>query len=152
QLLALILLHRMTGKCVAAIGGIYGGQFGRRSLLLSSSIISPAPLGTVIPSAAGAAPPRAPRPPSLRGRILGASRRDVLIVDDEDASREALCELLRSEGYAPATARDGAAALDRLQSFPFPLLISELETQRLGALDLLHAIEHRHLPTALVVL
>jgi len=83
---------------------------------------------------------------------MGASRRDVLIVDDEDASREALSELLRSEGYAPSTARDGAAALDRLQSFPFPLLISELETPRLGALDLLHAIEQRHLPTALVVL
>jgi two-component system response regulator HydG len=83
---------------------------------------------------------------------MGAPRRHVLVVDDEDASREALCELLLSEGYAPSTARDGAEALDRLQSSPFPLLISELETQRLGVLDLLHAIEHRHLPTALVVL
>jgi DNA-binding NtrC family response regulator len=83
---------------------------------------------------------------------MGASRRHVLIVDDEDASREALCELLLSEGYAPSTARDGAEALERLQSSPVPLLISELETQRLGVLDLLHAIEHRRLPTALVVL
>jgi DNA-binding NtrC family response regulator len=80
------------------------------------------------------------------------SRRHVLIVDDEDASREALCELLRSEGYTPSTARDGAAALERLQAFPVPLLISELETPRLGVFDLLDAIEHRRLPTALVVL
>jgi DNA-binding NtrC family response regulator len=79
-------------------------------------------------------------------------RRHVLIVDDEQPSREALCELLRTEGYAPSTAADGAAALERLQAAPVPLLISELTTPRLGALDLLRAIEQRRLPTALVVL
>jgi DNA-binding NtrC family response regulator len=79
-------------------------------------------------------------------------RRHVLIVDDESASREALCELLRSEGYAPSTARDGAEALNKLQASPVPLLISELETPRLGVLDLLRAIELRRLPTAVVVL
>src|SRR5262245_35664829 len=79
-------------------------------------------------------------------------RRHVLIVDDEDASREALCELLRSEGYAPCTAKDGAEALNRLQASPVPVLISELETPKLGVLDLLRAIELRRLPTAVVVL
>src|SRR5262245_21025268 len=78
--------------------------------------------------------------------------RQVLIVDEEDASRNALCELLRSEGYVPITAKDGAEALNRLQASPVALLISELETPRFGVLDLLRAIELRRLPTAVVVL
>jgi DNA-binding NtrC family response regulator len=79
-------------------------------------------------------------------------RRNVLIVDDEAASREALSELLKSEGYAPITAKDGAEALNRLQASPVPVLISELQTPRLGVLDLLRTIELRRLPTAVVVL
>src|SRR4029450_6920890 len=63
-------------------------------------------------------------------------------------AREALCELLRPGGDAPSTARDGAEALERLQSSPVPLLISELETPRLGVLDLLPAIQHPRLPAA----
>jgi DNA-binding NtrC family response regulator len=91
----------------------------------------------------------------MQSKEVGSMRdphRHVLVVDDEAASREALCELLRSEGYTPSTARDGAEALNRLQSSPVPLLISELETPRLGVLDLLRAIELRRLPTAVVVL
>src|SRR5262245_63850733 len=86
------------------------------------------------------------------GGSMRDPRRHVLIVDDEAASREALCELLRSEGYTPATARDGAEALNRLQASPVPLLITELETPRLGVLDMLRAIELRRLPTSVIVL
>ena len=39
----------------------------------------------------------------------------VLIVDDDNAIREALSELLEDEGYRVATATDGRDALDQLR-------------------------------------
>ena len=79
-------------------------------------------------------------------------REQVLIVDDEPASREALCALLTTEGYTASLARDGAEALARLRESPIPLVICEFTTPRLGALDLLRALALRRLPTSLVVL
>ena len=67
-------------------------------------------------------------------------REQVLIVDDEPASREALCALLTTEGYTASLARDGAEALARLRESPIPLVICEFTTPRLGALDLLRAL------------
>jgi DNA-binding NtrC family response regulator len=40
----------------------------------------------------------------------------VLVVDDHDGLRSALCEALRGEGYDTIEASDGPAALDMLRS------------------------------------
>src|SRR5262249_49813329 len=79
-------------------------------------------------------------------------RRKILIVDDEATSRGSLCELLSSEGYAPAPAVDGLEALGHLQAGPVPLVIADLKMPRLGGLELVEAIEARRLPTTVVLL
>jgi CheY-like chemotaxis protein len=47
----------------------------------------------------------------------------ILVVDDNDALRENLAELLEAEGYEVAVAEDGAAALERLAKDPLPDLV-----------------------------
>jgi CheY-like chemotaxis protein len=47
----------------------------------------------------------------------------VLIVEDSDATREALALLLQAAGYTTAEAEDGRAALVYLRSHPPPRLI-----------------------------
>jgi DNA-binding NtrC family response regulator len=79
-------------------------------------------------------------------------RKKILIVDDDAASREALCELLKSEGYYPIAAEDGLAALTLLQANPTPLVIADLKMPRLSGLELVEAIEARRLATSLILL
>jgi CheY-like chemotaxis protein len=47
----------------------------------------------------------------------------VLIIEDDDGSREALAELLAREGYGVATAEDGAGAMAYLRSGHRPSVI-----------------------------
>jgi CheY-like chemotaxis protein len=47
----------------------------------------------------------------------------ILVIDDDDAIREALSALLEDEGYPVATAANGLDALTYLQSRPLPSLI-----------------------------
>lgn len=49
--------------------------------------------------------------------------RSVLIVDDDDAIREVVAEVLRDEGYGVLCAANGAQALDALGKGPLPNLI-----------------------------
>lgn len=47
----------------------------------------------------------------------------VLVIEDDDAIRETLADILQYEGYAVTTASDGREALARLRSGPYPALI-----------------------------
>jgi CheY-like chemotaxis protein len=47
----------------------------------------------------------------------------ILLVDDEDALRTALAELLREAGYDVVEAADGFQAMDRLREAPMPSLV-----------------------------
>lgn len=46
-----------------------------------------------------------------------------MIVEDDDVLREALGELMETEGYEPALAKNGTDALAQLASGPLPALI-----------------------------
>jgi DNA-binding NtrC family response regulator len=83
---------------------------------------------------------------------MSERRRKILIADDEATSREALCELLKSEGYVPLPAEDGLQALGHLQASPVPLVIADLKMPRLSGLELVETIEARRLPTTVVLL
>jgi CheY-like chemotaxis protein len=48
---------------------------------------------------------------------------NVLIVEDEVTTRDALSELLRKDGRGIATAGDGQGAMDRLTKVPRPRII-----------------------------
>ena len=49
--------------------------------------------------------------------------RPILVVEDDDATREAACLLLQDQGYAVTAARNGREALDRLHEGLRPCLI-----------------------------
>jgi CheY-like chemotaxis protein len=47
----------------------------------------------------------------------------ILVVDDNDAIRENLAELLEAEGYSVSSVADGASALAALQREPLPHVV-----------------------------
>jgi serine/threonine-protein kinase RsbW len=49
--------------------------------------------------------------------------RPILVVEDDDATREAECLLLRGEGFPVLAARNGREALEKIRSGPRPQLI-----------------------------
>ncbi len=51
------------------------------------------------------------------------NERTILIVDDDEAIRDALCDILREEGYTIAEASDGGSALAYLERHAPPALI-----------------------------
>ena len=50
----------------------------------------------------------------------------ILVVDDDAAVREGVRALLESEGYAVATASDGAEAIEKLRTGPVRLILLDL--------------------------
>jgi CheY-like chemotaxis protein len=50
----------------------------------------------------------------------------VLIVDDDEDSREVLADLVRRAGYTVETARDGHEAIDRLHQFRPELIVLDV--------------------------
>ena len=65
----------------------------------------------------------------------------VLIVEDDQATREGLTELVRTWGFAAESAADGAAALERVTEFRPSIIVSDLVMPRMGGLDLLKALK-----------
>jgi len=49
---------------------------------------------------------------------MPATSKSVMVVDDDDALRDSLCDLLEEDGYRTSSAADGAAALERLRRDP----------------------------------
>lgn len=61
----------------------------------------------------------------------------ILIVDDQQDLRENLMELLREEGYHVLDARDGQAALERLETAHVDLVIADIAMPRMNGYQLL---------------
>jgi len=64
----------------------------------------------------------------------------VLVVDDEESVRFFLTRGLSREGYAVEEAADGAAAIERLSSVPFDVVLTDLVMPRVSGLDVLAAV------------
>ena len=75
----------------------------------------------------------------------------ILVVDDEEAIRLALGELLRSEGHDVREAEAGDLALAALDGAPADLVLADLRMPRMDGMQLLDAIRARF-PETLVVL
>ena len=73
-----------------------------------------------------------------------ATRRDILIVDDDPDIRDALGECLRYEGYGVHSAADGRDALDRLEFGLRPdVILLDLMMPVLNGFDVLKALQTR---------
>lgn len=89
-----------------------------------------------------------PGRPPYTTPTMGSS---ILVVDDEQASREALVDVLREEGYAVTSASDGEAGKAAIESSDFDLVITDLRMPKLDGLGLLREIRSIA-PQTLVIL
>ncbi len=67
----------------------------------------------------------------------------ILIVDDEAAIVDALCDTLRGQGYEAIGFTDAAAALASLEAGRFDLLLSDLTMPRISGVELLREAQRR---------
>ncbi len=67
-------------------------------------------------------------------------RPKLLVVDDQPAVVEYLCESLAARGYAPVGLTSSLEALARIQAEPFDLVITDVEMPELHGVDLLRAV------------
>jgi CheY-like chemotaxis protein len=72
-----------------------------------------------------------------------ASRRHILVVDDNPAVRETLAMLLMSAGYNVAVAEDGFGALSELRKTIPDVVVSDLEMPRMSGFELLSVVRRR---------
>lgn len=68
-----------------------------------------------------------------------AAKARLLIVDDEVAQMQALCNTLRDHGYETVGFTSGLAALAALRETPFDLLLADLMMPAMGGIDLLRS-------------
>jgi DNA-binding NtrC family response regulator len=76
----------------------------------------------------------------------------VLIVEDEEATRSGLTELVRAWGYTADSAADGEEALERITEFRPTIIVSDLVMPRMNGLDLLRAIKDETEHTKVILL
>jgi len=91
-------------------------------------------------------PPRPAAPADPRRAV------EVLVVDDEDATRELLAILLRESGYRVETADSAEEALALLRRRPFDLVLSDVQMPGASGLELSRILTHSHphLPVVLI--
>jgi DNA-binding response OmpR family regulator len=76
----------------------------------------------------------------------------ILIVDDEDAIRLSLEELLTRDGYQVLAVESGERALTYIVSQQFDLALLDLRMKGISGMDVLAALRERALDTAVIVL
>lgn len=76
----------------------------------------------------------------------------ILVADDDRTLREWLAGILRAEKFAVSTAPDGAAALKKLRSAKFDLVLLDVRMPRMNGLDVLANLRgNRNLPKVIVI-
>jgi DNA-binding NtrC family response regulator len=76
----------------------------------------------------------------------------ILVVDDDEAQRTALSQLLADWGYETATAFDGRNALETLTDFPADVVVTDLNMPNLDGAGLLAELQKMPAPPPAIVL
>src|SRR4051794_23132204 len=79
-------------------------------------------------------------------------RERVLIVDDDEAARVGLQQLVGKCGFIVETAADGRAALNKLPGFDPGIVLTDLVMPQMDGLALLRALNEQHDDVPTVVL
>lgn len=85
---------------------------------------------------------------------MSDAERRILVVDDDDAIRVLLFTVLRRRGFSVDTARDGAAALERLEHCRYGVVLLDLMMPRMSGWEVLDELAERpaHLRPLVIVL
>jgi CheY-like chemotaxis protein len=76
----------------------------------------------------------------------------ILIINDEPKLVELIAEYMRTRGHSADIVRDGAEALRRLEQQSYDALISNLNTPKMGGMELLDGLRDRGDPVAPVLI
>jgi FixJ family two-component response regulator len=77
---------------------------------------------------------------------------DVLVVDDDAATREGLRELLARAGFSAEDAHDGAAALEKIERNDFRVVLLDVQLPGVGGLDVLARCVEKRTPSKIIVM
>ena len=77
---------------------------------------------------------------------------DLLVVDDDDATRTGLRQLLANEGFTVEVARDGAEAMEKISSHDFRVVLLDVRLPKIGGLDILARCGSKWRPPKVVVM
>jgi two-component system response regulator FlrC len=67
----------------------------------------------------------------------------ILIVEDDNTLRRALCDTMEFGGYEVVSAHNGKAALARIDQQPVDMVISDVQMDEMTGTELLHAVRKR---------
>jgi DNA-binding NtrC family response regulator len=81
-----------------------------------------------------------------------AASRNILIVDDEPAIRDACAEVARQSGMKPTCVATAEEALDVLEHSAVDILLTDLKLQETDGLDLLKRVHETHPTVPVIVL
>jgi diguanylate cyclase (GGDEF)-like protein/PAS domain S-box-containing protein len=76
----------------------------------------------------------------------------LLVVDDNEANRDALSRRLRHRGYVVSVAADGSQALALIETLTFDLILLDVEMPGMSGLEVLSRIRAHHSDTELPVI
>jgi CheY-like chemotaxis protein len=65
----------------------------------------------------------------------------ILVVDDDRDARGLIAEFLVGEGFAVETARDGRAAMQRLDRFDADLVVTDFEMPAMDGIELIRLVQ-----------
>jgi DNA-binding NtrC family response regulator len=104
-----------------------------------------------IPLPTTAAPLAAVPEPAPAAEAAATPRR-LLIVEDNDGTRQQLQRLLAAEpGLQVDTARDGTEALEALVEHTYSLVLTDLRMPRVDGMHLIEEVQRRRLPVTVIV-
>lgn len=76
----------------------------------------------------------------------------ILVVDDEDAIRGILAQVLVEDGYEVASAASGEEALEVFRAAPFPLVVTDIRMGKMNGIELLQAVKGERPETEVIVI
>lgn len=84
--------------------------------------------------------------------IINHKEQNILVVDDDILIRRVLKKYLSELGYRVDTAEDGEGALKMLRSYPYDLVLTDLQMPKLGGRELLRAMSSEYPDVPKIVL
>ncbi len=76
--------------------------------------------------------------------LVGRETPQILIVEDDEAMREFLCQAISRSGYYVEAVQDGAEALRRVEESHFDLLLTDIRMPGLDGIELARQARRRY--------